>query len=116
MSVQKASTEFGIPSGTLYGRCKRGGIELTKTTNANWTEDEMSKALESVRNEGMSINQAAIHYNLPYSSLYGRINRLKRDLPDVWGHFNPDEGFPDASQNVFVDVEFQPTRKSARLK
>ena len=28
--------------------------------------------------EGMSINQAAIHHNLPYSSLYGRINRLKR--------------------------------------
>ena len=27
---------------------------------------------------GMSINQAAIHHNLPYSSLYGRINRLKR--------------------------------------
>ena len=26
----------------------------------------------------MSINQAAIHHNLPYSSLYGRINRLKR--------------------------------------
>lgn len=26
----------------------------------------------------MSINQAAIHYNLPYSSLYGRFKRCKR--------------------------------------
>lgn len=25
----------------------------------------------------MSINQAAIHYNLPYSSLYGRFKRCK---------------------------------------
>lgn len=28
MSVQRAATQFGIPSGTLYGRCKREGIEL----------------------------------------------------------------------------------------
>ena len=27
----------------------------------------------------MSINQAAIHYNLPYSSLYGRFKRAKYD-------------------------------------
>lgn len=27
----------------------------------------------------MSINQAAIHYNLPYSSLYGRFKRGKYD-------------------------------------
>lgn len=27
----------------------------------------------------MSINQAAIHYNLPYSSLYGRFKRFKYD-------------------------------------
>ena len=31
-----------------------------------------------ISKEGMSINQAAIHHNLPYYSLYGRINRLKR--------------------------------------
>ncbi len=28
----------------------------------------------------MSINQAAIHYNLPYSSLYGRFKRGKYDI------------------------------------
>lgn len=28
----------------------------------------------------MSINQAAIHYNLPYSSLYGRFKRGKYDV------------------------------------
>ena len=32
MAVQKAATEFGIPSGTLYGRCKKVGIELSKNT------------------------------------------------------------------------------------
>ena len=30
LSVQKSATEFGIPTGTLYGRCRREGIELSK--------------------------------------------------------------------------------------
>ena len=30
MAVQKAAAEYGIPSGTLYGRCKKVGIELSK--------------------------------------------------------------------------------------
>ena len=34
--------------------------------------------------------QAAIHHNLPYSSLYGRINRLKKENPADWSGFNPD--------------------------
>lgn len=37
----------------------------------------MKDALEVVRVGEMSINQAAIHYNLPYSSLYGRFKRGK---------------------------------------
>ncbi len=28
----------------------------------------------------MSINQASIHYNLPYSSLYGRFRRVKYEV------------------------------------
>ena len=32
MPVQKAAAEHGIPSGTLYGRCKKIGIELSKTS------------------------------------------------------------------------------------
>ena len=35
MAVQKAATEFGIPSGTLYGRCKKVGIELSKATQVS---------------------------------------------------------------------------------
>ena len=35
MAVQKAATEFGIPSGTLYGRCKKVGIELSKNTQVS---------------------------------------------------------------------------------
>ncbi|CAB3376799.1 Hypothetical predicted protein [Cloeon dipterum] len=78
-SVQKAAAEFGIPSGTLYGRCKREGIELCKNTPVPWSHSDMSEALEAVRVGDMSINQAAIHYNLPYSSLYGRFKRVKFD-------------------------------------
>ena len=97
MPVQKAAAEFGIPSGTLYGRCKKVGIELSKTAAVHWSESDMKKALETVRTGGMSINQAAIHYNLPYSSLYGRINRLKRDNPADWAGFTGDlslDAFP----------------------
>ncbi|KAK9882347.1 hypothetical protein WA026_020869 [Henosepilachna vigintioctopunctata] len=83
-SVQKASTEFGIPTGTLYGRCKREGIELSRSNPTPWSEDAMGEALEAVRLGHMSINQAAIHYNLPYSSLYGRFKRgIKYDADNL---------------------------------
>ncbi|XP_062544953.1 sex determination protein fruitless isoform X2 [Armigeres subalbatus] len=90
-SVQKASTEFGIPTGTLYGRCKREGIELSRSNPTPWSEDAMMEALESVKQGHMSINQAAIHYNLPYSSLYGRFKRGKYD--------NPNSGNPSHSNH-----------------
>lgn len=80
-SVQRASTEFGIPTGTLYGRCKREGIELSRSNPTPWSENAMMDALEAVRVGQMSINQAAIHYNLPYSSLYGRFKRGKFESP-----------------------------------
>ncbi|XP_052750026.1 uncharacterized protein LOC113520197 [Galleria mellonella] len=76
-SVQRAASQFGIPTGTLYGRCKREGIELSRSNPTPWSEDAMGEALEAVRIGQMSINQAAIHYNLPYSSLYGRFKRCK---------------------------------------
>ncbi|XP_023934587.1 uncharacterized protein LOC112043417 [Bicyclus anynana] len=76
-SVQRAATQFGIPTGTLYGRCKREGIELSRSNPTPWSEDAMGEALEAVRVGQMSINQAAIHFNLPYSSLYGRFKRCK---------------------------------------
>ena len=47
----------------------------------HWSEDDMVSALDTVRTGTMSINQAAIHFHLPYSSLYGRINRYP-------GHFS----------------------------
>jgi len=76
-TVQRAAADYGIPSGTLYGRCKREGIELSRSNPTPWSEDAMTEALEAVRLGQMSINQAAIHYNLPYSSLYGRFKRVK---------------------------------------
>ncbi|XP_031787171.1 protein bric-a-brac 2 isoform X2 [Nasonia vitripennis] len=95
-SVQRAATEYGIPSGTLYGRCKREGIELSRSNPTPWSEDAMTEALESVRLGHMSINQAAIHYNLPYSSLYGRFKRGKYEEPVV------NEMSQDGSSQHFV--------------
>ncbi|KAJ8713228.1 hypothetical protein PYW07_013598 [Mythimna separata] len=82
-SVQRAATQYGIPTGTLYGRCKREGIELSRSNPTPWSEDAMGEALEAVRVGQMSINQAAIHYNLPYSSLYGRFKRCKYQMQGV---------------------------------
>lgn len=49
----------------------------------------------------MSINQAAIHYNLPYSSLYGRFKRGKFEAEDA----NSSNG--DASGNQMMLVNYQ---------
>ncbi|XP_018352805.1 PREDICTED: protein bric-a-brac 2 isoform X1 [Trachymyrmex septentrionalis] len=97
-SVQRASTEFGIPTGTLYGRCKREGIELSRSNPTPWSEDAMTEALEAVRLGHMSINQAAIHYNLPYSSLYGRFKRGKYEEPVV-GDISQDGTSPHFHQS-----------------
>ncbi|XP_026672943.1 uncharacterized protein LOC108629282 isoform X2 [Ceratina calcarata] len=97
-SVQRASTEFGIPTGTLYGRCKREGIELSRSNPTPWSEDAMTEALEAVRLGHMSINQAAIHYNLPYSSLYGRFKRGKYEEPSV-GDLSQDGSNPHFHQS-----------------
>ena len=37
----------------------------------------MTDAMEAVRQGEMSINQAAIHFNVPFSSLYNNIKRTK---------------------------------------
>lgn len=103
-SVQKASTEFGIPTGTLYGRCKREGIELSRSNPTPWSEDAMMEALESVKQGHMSINQAAIHYNLPYSSLYGRFKRGKYDTPNSANSSHSNHGGGGAGGGVNVGI------------
>ncbi|CAG0884571.1 unnamed protein product [Darwinula stevensoni] len=80
MSVMKAASEFGIPSGTLYGKCKKEGIELKSKEQVNWSEDNLSEAIDVVKAGEMSINQAALHFNVPYSTLYGRCRKLA--VPD----------------------------------
>lgn len=47
----------------------------------------------------MSINQAAIHYNLPYSSLYGRFKRGKYEAEDG----NSNNGDPTGNQMMMVN-------------
>ena len=39
-AVQKAAAEYGIPSGTLYGRCKKVGIELSKAATVSLSKQE----------------------------------------------------------------------------
>lgn len=95
-TVQRAAADYGIPSGTLYGRCKREKIELSRSNPTPWSEDAMMEALESVRLGHMSINQAAIHYNLPYSSLYGRFKRVKYGA-----------GHPDDDCDEMIDSDTQ---------
>ncbi|XP_065208877.1 uncharacterized protein LOC135837501 isoform X2 [Planococcus citri] len=97
-TVQKAATEYGIPTGTLYGRCKREKIELSRSNPTPWSQDAMSEALDAIRLGQMSINQASIHYNLPYSSLYGRFRRGKYEAD------HPDHEDDDTS-GVVVDVQ-----------
>lgn len=46
----------------------------------------------------MSINQAAIHYNLPYSSLYGRFKRGKYEESAV-GDISQDGSSPHFHQS-----------------
>ncbi|XP_063228516.1 uncharacterized protein LOC134534205 [Bacillus rossius redtenbacheri] len=89
-SVQRASTEFGIPLGTLYGRCRREGIELSRGNPTPWSEDAMAVALEAVSSGEMSVRLAAQMFNVPYSSLYGRFKRSKQELRgDDAGRFSP---------------------------
>lgn len=50
----------------------------------------------------MSINQAAIHYNLPYSSLYGRFKRgIKYDAENM--DMNSDSQSHFDVQNLQMD-------------
>ena len=53
--------------GLIYQNCHvdvtvslQVGIELSKTAAVHWSDDDMKKALESVRSGGMSINQVLI--------------------------------------------------------
>lgn len=50
-SISRASTEFDVPARTLYGRCKREGIELNRCNlhATRWSEDAMIEALKIVR-------------------------------------------------------------------
>lgn len=73
MSVHMASVEFKIPPGTLYGRCKREGLELSRNNPVQWTPRDLKSALEAVKTGQMSINQASEHYKISYSSLYKRV-------------------------------------------
>ncbi|XP_076287905.1 pipsqueak isoform X3 [Lasioglossum baleicum] len=101
ISANKASKAFGIPSSTLYKIARREGIRLAAPFNASpttWSPADLDRALEAIRLGHMSINQAAIHYNLPYSSLYGRFKRGKYEEPAV-GDLSQDGSNPHFHQS-----------------
>lgn len=56
----------------------------------------------------MSINQASIHYNLPYSSLYGRFRRGKYEAD------HPDHE-DDNTSGVVVDVQPGPNQQQQQM-
>ncbi|XP_055686504.1 uncharacterized protein LOC129791909 [Lutzomyia longipalpis] len=89
MSVHMASTKFKIPSGTLYGRCKREGLELSRTSPAQWSPKDLKEALDAIRSGQMSINQASEHFKISYSALY---KRVKPNLARHEGHTGGYEG------------------------
>ncbi|CAH2981106.1 unnamed protein product [Chilo suppressalis] len=105
-SVQRAASQYGIPTGTLYGRCKREGIELSRSNPTPWSEDAMGEALEAVRVGQMSINQAAIHYNLPYSSLYGRFKRCKYQIQGHSMHLDMQKSMEVDPQTQQQDIQY----------
>ncbi|CAF4864451.1 unnamed protein product [Pieris macdunnoughi] len=108
-SVQRAASHYGIPTGTLYGRCKREGIELSRSNPTPWSEDAMGEALEAVRVGQMSINQAAIHFNLPYSSLYGRFKRCKYQVTQEHREYKSQEKRPEDIREQSHPQEYFPS-------
>ncbi|GAB6020744.1 hypothetical protein CHUAL_003406 [Chamberlinius hualienensis] len=71
MSISKASTTYGIPSTTLWSKAKRYGIETSRKLMSEQDREEfMWQALQAVKNGFMSMTQASIKYNVPYTTLW----------------------------------------------
>lgn len=71
MSVNKASSTFGIPSTTLWSRAKRYGIETGRKSIWEQDRDEvMWQALQAVKAGMVSMTQASIKFNVPYTTLW----------------------------------------------
>lgn len=94
MSVHMASVEFKIPPGTLYGRCKREGLELSRNNPVQWSPRDLKNALEAVKTGQMSINQASEHYKISYSSLYKRVK------PHFVNNNNNNNSSSNSNQNL----------------
>lgn len=109
MSVHMASTKFKIPSGTLYGRCKREGLELSRTSPAQWSPKDLKEALEAIRSGHMSINQASEHYKISYSALY---KRVKPSLSRSEGHAGHE---PERTDAVLTETSESSTEVSEPL-
>ena len=64
----------------------------------------MTDAMEAVRQGEMSINQAAIHFNVPYSSLYNRIKRIKaaEEAGESYDAALAESGPPPDGDDVYV--------------
>ncbi len=62
----------------------------------------------------MSINQAAIHFNVPYSSLYNRIKRIKaaEEAGDAYDGALQDGAPPPDDSEVYVPCHSLPTLRT----
>lgn len=68
-AVQIFFTKFpGIPSSTLYKIARREGIRLAAPFNAaptTWTQDDLERALESIRSGQASVQRASTEFGIP---------------------------------------------------
>lgn len=89
-TVQKASTEFGIPRATLYAKCKKVGIELGRgnSSPAQPLREETVKALEAIRSGRTSVQKASAEFGISTGTLYSRCRKegitLRRGNPILW--------------------------------
>ena len=61
-----------------------------KTNRSEWSENDIKKAIECVRDEKMSIRKAAIQYNVPKSTLERHLNmKVKHPGKPKLGFFSP---------------------------
>ena len=59
---------LGIPSSTLYKIARREGIRLAAPFNAaptTWTQDDLERALESIRSGQASVQRASTEFGIP---------------------------------------------------
>ncbi|KAH6689916.1 hypothetical protein F5X68DRAFT_274914 [Plectosphaerella plurivora] len=81
--IKQSAKAFGIPYTSLYTRVKATEISSSKDPpklTLSWDEDVMAQARLAVR-RGDSIMETARAFNIPYTTLHGRVKKSQRSEP-----------------------------------